>query len=136
MNTSNGYIIMDVKVRLIIRYHIINYYTVKYDTSIVMDILDKPCSVLEMILALAIKCEETIMDNPKYGDRTLQWFWSMLKNLGLAYMTDERFDKKIANDILYNFMERRYEPNGKGGLFYIPNYDIWSQLGIYLDDFD
>ena len=36
--------------------------------------LDGPCSVLEMMVALAIRCEECIMDDPKYGNRTGQWF--------------------------------------------------------------
>ena len=34
--------------------------------------LDGPCSVLEMIVALAIRCEESIMDDTRYGDRTSQ----------------------------------------------------------------
>ena len=109
----------------------------------IMDILNEPCSVLEMILALAIRCEDTIMANAQYGDRTTQWFWNMIKNLGLSYMTDERFDKDTAVRIIYDFMERRYQPNGKGGLFYIPdcredltNVEIWTQLLWYLDKFE
>lgn len=105
--------------------------------------LDGPCSVLEMILALAIRCEETIMDNPDYGDRTGQWFWGMLSNLGLARMTDDVFNEKIAVTRIYNFMERRYEPDGRGGLFYIRNcpedlrnVEIWTQLCWYLDNFN
>lgn len=109
----------------------------------IMDILDEPCSLLEMILALAIRCEETIMSNPQYGDRTKQWFWNMLKNLGLSYMTDDRFDRDRANKIIYDFMEHRYSPNGRGGLFYIPNCkedlsneEIWTQLCWYLENFE
>ena len=109
----------------------------------IMDILNEPCSVLEMILALAIRCEDTIMANAQYGDRTTQWFWNMIKNLGLSYMTDERFDKDTAVRIIYDFMERRYQPNGKGGLFYIPDckedltiVEIWTQLLWYLDKFE
>ena len=37
-----------------------------------LDISD--CSVLEMMVALAIHCEENIMDDPEYGDRTSKWF--------------------------------------------------------------
>ena len=109
----------------------------------IMDILDEPCSVLEMILALAIRCEDEIMANVQYGDRTTQWFWNMMKNLGLSYMTDERFDKDTAVRIIYDFMERRYQPNGRGGLFYMPNrnedlteVEIWTQLLWYLDNFE
>ena len=39
------------------------------------------CSVLEMMVALAICCEETYMDNPNIGNRTGQWFWNMVKNI-------------------------------------------------------
>ena len=41
--------------------------------------INSPCSVLEMMLALAIRCEETIMDDTRYGDRTCEWFWKMMK---------------------------------------------------------
>lgn len=102
--------------------------------------LTEPCSVLEMILALSIRCEENIMDDPNFGDRTSQWFWGMISNLGLGSMTDDNFNKKFVNDILECFLDRNYEPDGKGGLFRIRNclYDlrtveIWVQLCWYLD---
>lgn len=105
-------------------------------------ILDDPCSVLEMILALAIRIEENIMCDPAYGDRTGQWFWDMLSNIGLGRMTDDIFNEKVASQKLYNFMERQYSPDGKGGLFYIQNCDqdlanvpIWTQACWYLDKF-
>lgn len=109
----------------------------------ILEILDGPCSVLEMMLALAIRCEETIMDDPRYGNRTLQWFWGMLKSLGLSYMTDEQYNKDRVDKIIYDFMEKRYTPEGKGGLFYVPGckkdmttLDIWSQMFLYLEKFD
>ena len=101
-----------------------------------------PCSVLEMMVALAIRCEESIMDNPAYGDRTAQWFWSMVRNLGLYSMTDDRFDSEYVSLVIDRFLDREYEPNGEGGLFKINNckYDlrkieIWYQLCWYLDRF-
>lgn len=103
------------------------------------DFLDGPCSVLEMIVALAIRCEESIMDDLDYGDRTSQWFWEMIVSLGLGSMTDNRFNRRVVEDIILDFINRDYEPNGKGGLFTIRNcqYDmrdleIWSQLNKYL----
>lgn len=102
--------------------------------------LTEPCSVLEMMLALAIRCEETIMDDPSIGDRTTQWFWQMVVNLGLGSMTDDRFDKRYIINVVNRFLDRDYEPNGKGGLFKVRNceYDlrdveIWIQLCWYLD---
>ena len=59
------------------------------DTDYILDVLDGPCSVLEMMVALALHCEENIMDDPMYGNRTGQWFWGMVNNLGLGAMSDE-----------------------------------------------
>ena len=102
--------------------------------------INGPCSVLEMMVALALHCEENIMDDPSMGNRTGQWFWGMVTNLGLGGMSDERFDRLIAETIINRFLKREYEPNGKGGLFTIRNCDvdlrsveIWYQLCWYLD---
>ena len=116
----------------------------RYEDSIeeIMYILDGPCSVLEMMIALAIRCEESIMDNTGFGDRTGQWFWDMMSNLGIGRMTDEMFNEEFVDDIIYTFLDRQYEPDGRGGLFYIRDcqddlrdIEIWSQLCWYLDKF-
>ena len=105
------------------------------------DLLDGPCSVLEMMVALAIRCEETIMDDPTIGDRTGQWFWKMIVNLGLGAMTDRHFDINYVDEVIDRFLSREYEPDGHGGLFTVRNCDhdlrdveIWVQMLWYLDD--
>lgn len=117
-------------------------YRFAYDTGCACadSYLDGPCSVLEMMLALAIRCEEDIMDDPEVGDRTGQWFWGMITNLGLGSMYDARFDRRRTEEIVTRFLKRNYEPNGEGGLFTIKRcpYDlrdveIWRQLCWYLD---
>lgn len=102
--------------------------------------LDGPCSVLEMMVALSIRCEAQIMSDPEIGDRTAQWFWGMVKNLGLYKFTDNRFNKFVCIDILERFMNHDYERNGQNGLFTVPNcqYDlrtveIWYQMCWFLD---
>ena len=109
-----------------------------YDAA--QDYLDGPCSVLEMMLALSIRCEETIMDDPVIGNRTGQWFWRMITNLGLGSMTDDRFDEEYVDFVITRFLNREYESDGRGGLFTVEgsNYDlrtveIWYQLCWYLD---
>ena len=109
-----------------------NDYIVKY--------LKGPCSILEMMLALATRCEENIMDDPNIGDRTGQWFWGMINNLGLGDMIDNRFDEFYVEETIDIFLNREYQSNGKGGLFTIKNCDydlreveIWYQLCWYLD---
>ena len=83
--------------------------------------LTGPCSVLEMIIALAITCEEHIMDDPAKGNRTKQWFWYMISNLGLGGMYDGNFDRRYVDEVIYIFLNREYSPDGRGGLFTIRN---------------
>lgn len=108
-----------------------HFILIKHYEDDILDILDGPCTVLEMMVALAIRIEE-IKSNYAYGDRTRQWFWTMMSNLGLGIMTDDIYDEKEAIKIIYDFMERRYEPDGRGGLFYVRNCPIdMSQSGIW-----
>lgn len=107
--------------------------------EMITEYLEGPCSVFEMMVALAQRCE-SVMDDPKIGDRTGQWFWGMIANLGLNGMTDNRYDEQYVNDVINRFLDREYKSNGRGGLFTIRNceYDlrdveIWYQLCWYLD---
>jgi hypothetical protein len=93
-----------------------------------------------MMTALAVRCEETIMDDALFGNRTGQWFWGMIHNLGLSPMTDSNFDKEYVDEVITRFLNREYEPNGKGGLFTVRHcnrdmrtVEIWCQLSWYLD---
>lgn len=120
------------------RFALVNNYDDSVD--VILDILDGPCSVLEMMIALAIKCEENIMDDPNMGDRTTQWFWEMIVNLGLGAITDARYDRRYVDTVIAALLDRDYEPDGTGGLFVIKNCDrdlrkmeIWHQLCWYLD---
>ena len=120
------------------RFVLIHGYEDSYD--LVMEALDKPCSVLEMMVALAIRCEENIMDDPNIGDRTSQWFWGMVTNLGLGSMTDEQYDRRFVDDIVKTFLDRKYAPDGKGGLFRVRDCDrdlrtveIWYQLCWFIN---
>jgi len=100
---------------------------------------DRPCSILEMMVALAVRCEEHIMFDPSIGDRTGVWFWSMIQNLGLSAMDDTMFDEAFTERILTKFLKREYEPDGEGGLFLVEHprkdlrtVEIWYQMMGYL----
>lgn len=103
--------------------------------------LPEECSVLEMMIALSIRCEEHIMDNPDEGDRTAKWFWGMITNLRLDSMSDDYFDEEATDHIIETFLSRKYQRDGLGGLFTVHKctYDlrdieIWYQMCWYLDD--
>lgn len=116
-------------------------YEHDYEGALITKYLDdRPCSVLEMLVALAIRLEEHIMDDPEIGNRTGQWFWNMVDNLGVGFMDDTKFDKNFITDIIRRFLNRDYERNGKGGLFMVEhcqydlrNVEIWYQACWYLD---
>jgi hypothetical protein len=95
--------------------------------------------MLEMMVALAVRCEETIMDEPAIGDRTKQWFWRMINSLGLSDMFNENFDLVKGVKVTGRFVERDYETKGRGGRFTIENtrddlrkVEIFCHLTWYL----
>lgn len=80
------------------------------------------------------------MDDPDIGNRTGQWFWGMIVNLGLGSMTDDLYDEKLVETAINRLLDRRYAPDGTGGLFTVKNCDrdlrkveIWYQLCWYLN---
>ena len=74
--------------------------------------------LLEMMVALAISMED-IMDDPRLGDRTGQWFWGMIVSLGLNGLYDRNFKKGVAEAAIERFLRREYRSDGRGGLFTI-----------------
>ena len=111
------------------------------DSLIASYLDDRPCSILEMMVALSIRIEEHIMDNPEIGDRTAKWFWGMVTSLGLDKMTDAYFKQKNYEEMIRKFLDREYAPDGQGGLFTLKNnrrdlrtVDIWYQAMWYLNE--
>lgn len=102
---------------------------------------DRPCSVFEMMVALALRMEEDVMACPGLN-RTGEWFEAMLESLGLANMTNERFDEDRASRVIHNFLNRDYAKDGRGGLFTVADMayrdlrtvEIWYQAIWFLND--
>lgn len=111
------------------------------DTMVAAYLDTRPCTVLEMMVALAIRCEEHILEDSAYGNRTHQWFRSMLNSLGVERMTDSNFDARKVGKIIHRFLDRDYERNGRGSLFTVqyPKRDmrtteIWYQMCDWIED--
>lgn len=102
--------------------------------------MESGCSVLEMMVALAVRCEEQIMSDPEYGNRTGLWFWEMICSLGLEDQINGYISIDKVNQIMIRFLNREYAPNGAGGLYTvysrddIRNVEIWYQMMIHLNE--
>jgi hypothetical protein len=96
------------------------------------------CSMLEMIIALAYRCENIMSD--QLGDFTMRdWFWRLLSNLMLDGYDDEHFDDSTVNVIINKIIDRSYKRNGEGGLFPLKfnkkdqrRVELWYQMNEYL----
>lgn len=107
----------------------------------VQDALEGPCSVLEMMVGLAYRCEHQIMGEAG-NENPSKWFWDMIDNMALTGMDDGRFDMVYAEQCIDVLLNREYGRNGEGGLFRVENsykdvreMAIWSQMCWYLDGF-
>lgn len=106
------------------------------------EILDGPCSILELFLALAERIDG-IMADITNTNKTIKWFWELLMNLRLNEFDDDSYyDRNGKNEverILNVFLSRTYKRDGKGGLFPLfkpvkdqRKVEIWYQMNQYL----
>ena len=119
-----------------LRYRFGYEYCIPY--SDIDQILNGPVTVLEVLIALAIRGEETIMSDSELGDRTSIWFWEMVNCMHL--LDDGIFDFSIINTKVDIMLSRQFEPNGDGGLFKVdyPKHDMryvefWYQMNWYFN---
>lgn len=99
----------------------------------IQDVGYGPCSVLEMLIALADRMRELLtMD-------IYDWFWDLLRNLGLNKFDDDGFDERGVNYILTEWLDRHYDSLGNGSLFPLKRYsgdcrnlDTWGQMNAWI----
>lgn len=91
------------------------------------------CSALEMMAALSLRAGEHVFGYPLEKDGAVWMFWEMFRSLGL---TENSTDISLAID---RVMERRFDADGKGGLFYIPGIEtdmrgleLWAQALAFI----
>lgn len=103
------------------------------------------CRVLEVLIALSLKGISSISEK-KTHILSSDFFWIMIKNLGLEDFNDEyviKFGEPLneIEFILNRFLDRKYDFDGKnGGLFPLnlhTNFDIrkkeiWEQMNLFI----
>ena len=100
-------------------------------------------SVLSLLVTMAISIEDEIMRDDDAGDRTADWFWLMIRNLGID-ITDDEWDEDSEETIqkaVDIFVNRRYDRKGKGSLFPVKKTrknvlreSIWQQAHYYFNE--
>lgn len=95
--------------------------------------LSGPCSFLEMLIALALRCENDIMGLTDSEDRTPLWFWSMITNCGLINYDNSEYDERAVEVIFDRILDRKYTKNGTGGLFRTRNLKAITDFGLEPD---
>ena len=101
----------------------------------------RDCSMLEMMVGLARRCENQIMVDMEEGVQPDRWVRVMLTNLGLSSQTNENFDEEKADYITDRFLAHQYSYHGDGSLFSVchPRHDmrktdLWYQAMWYLTE--
>jgi hypothetical protein len=97
------------------------------------ELLPKPCSVLEMLVALAIRIDRDIMGEPSINN-TQFWFRSMLTNIG-AYSDAIGLVRKR----VMHWLNREYDERGSMFRLQHPYRDqrkigIWEQMSDYVNE--
>lgn len=99
---------------------------------------ENPCSVLEVLVALAIRIDEEYLGDPNHPHPEII-FWEMFTNLGLDDFFNQDYDKEDVDYILENWMYRNYESNGDGSPFPlrqsegdVRELEIWDHMQHYL----
>lgn len=107
-----------------------------YDNTVdISDVEEGPCSVLEMMIALADRMTEILTCD------IYDWFWEMIRNLHLDQFDDANFDPRGIDYILNVWLDRKYDEHGNGSLFPLQRYsgdcrslDTWSQMNAWITE--
>lgn len=105
---------------------------------------DRPCSFLEMLIALAIRMNFEENVDPQFGVGV--WFWRMMENVGLDEFNDDMYTsaqdaRDLVDGIVDNITYRNYNQNGAGGLFPLQhmnhqedqrNVELWYQMQTWM----
>lgn len=111
------------------------------DNTGYVNVLEGPCSVLELLIGVAIRMND-VLTGDEFGDIS-GYFWELIENLGLDFLDDDTFFEEnpstFVKSVLFCFIKRKYKRDGEGGIFPQKgpkrdqkDVEIWYQMHEYL----
>lgn len=110
------------------------------------DFTQRRVSVLEVLVAFALRIQSDIMWDPDDEDRAPLWFWSMIENVGvdLRKYQDGYFNAECMvnlDEMIEKAIYRDYQKTGMGGFFPLKNpkkdqkkVELWYQMQFWIDE--
>lgn len=107
-------------------------------------LMGSECRVLEMLIGMASKVANEVIGETYKGDRTPDWFWRFIRNLGLDSCYGEYLPIEFragAVKKLNIWMDRKFDYDGFGSIFPLKNppgdereVDIMYQMYAYVHE--
>lgn len=98
------------------------------------------CSVLEMLIALAIRIDDEFIGDPAEEHPEI-FFMEMIRNLGLDKFSGNCYREYDVIKIINRWMRREFERNGRGSPFPVQHdprnqrdLEIWDQVNSYISE--
>lgn len=101
---------------------------------------DFPCSVLEVLVALARRIDKEYIGEPGEPHPGMI-FWRMMRNLGLDKYTVRRYNQGAVLKAVSKWLLREFNEDGEGGIFPMKHtvrnqkiLPIWNQMTEFLSE--
>lgn len=99
------------------------------------------CSVLEMLVAFAIRIDAEWIGDPK-EPRPEVIFETMLRNLNVFYEDPDIPERGVIDSRIYKWLDREFDRQGRGSIFPIKKrvrtdqrkLEIWEQMMSYISE--
>lgn len=102
---------------------------------------DRPCSVLEMLIALSIRVDDEFIGDPAEEHPDV-FFMEMIKNLGLDKIISNRYREDDVIKIVDRWLDRKFDSDGRGSPFPVKYshrdqrcVEIWDQMNAYISEY-
>ena len=104
------------------------------------DFGNRPCSVLEMLVGLAMRVDYEFIGSPA-DPKCEIFFGEMISNLGLDVYREKMFDFGCVRQIVNRWMNREFKFDGTGSIFPVRfdihdqrKLEIWDQMLNYINE--